>query len=479
MDASRRRARQVVGLRIDMISSLGVLLVWSERLPSLSGKADCKCTNDGVNGADAYIRFLFICPCLELFVVGATLFLSCTITSATSCSAASSSSSSSSRSMSVPFPSHNWFQDVFGFRESKMYTKTKQVFKDMKACSSDPATKLRWSTNTNTDPPVEVTFGSFSLHSVQDFRDECIRLTQLLLLQQQPEQQSTSRIVWHNIQASVLDLHADPANTGAIFQAASQFNCLEMISPSVTPEDGITDYASDRTQGPACAIACGPGTAYRNYLVEFPHNSGHVGQTSNRQINTLAPILARMTDYNNGEKTKITVRNGYAFASNKKLQVAQGIVHEHADELVGLLQVGVQRNTEVTYPTRTGRLMTQVYCSAVPVSYTSATSVEWAPLARVVLKGAYEATLLEGVFQHLYKQQERPGVTIEPTKIYLTMVGGGAFGNDMEWIWEAMEHANNAIRSYPVALEVYIVHYGSIHPGAVGVVDRVRASSST
>ena len=64
--------------------------------------------------------------------------------------------------------------------------------------------------------------------------------------------------------ADVQVLHRDPANAGALFQVASQFNLLEMISPEVSPEQGISNYQFDRTQGPACAIACGAGTIYRN-----------------------------------------------------------------------------------------------------------------------------------------------------------------------------------------------------------------------
>jgi hypothetical protein len=67
--------------------------------------------------------------------------------------------------------------------------------------------------------------------------------------------------------ADVQDLHANPRNAHAFFQAASQFNLLEMVSPEVTPEAGIDGYEHDHTQGPACAIACGAGTIYRNYFV--------------------------------------------------------------------------------------------------------------------------------------------------------------------------------------------------------------------
>ncbi|WP_423186374.1 hypothetical protein ACO1PK_14805 [Alishewanella sp. d11] len=42
--------------------------------------------------------------------------------------------------------------------------------------------------------------------------------------------------------ADVLELHANPDNAGALFQVASQFNLLEMVSPNVTAEQGITRY---------------------------------------------------------------------------------------------------------------------------------------------------------------------------------------------------------------------------------------------
>jgi hypothetical protein len=46
-------------------------------------------------------------------------------------------------------------------------------------------------------------------------------------------------------------LHSEPEFEGALFQVASQFNLLEMVSPHVTPEQGVAGYAHDRTQGPA------------------------------------------------------------------------------------------------------------------------------------------------------------------------------------------------------------------------------------
>ena len=79
------------------------------------------------------------------------------------------------------------------------------------------------------------------------------------------------------IVADVQSLTAQPGSAGAVFQVASQFNMLEMVSPDVTPERGVDGYEHDHTQGPACAIACGAGTIYRNYFVPV---DGGMGQTS-------------------------------------------------------------------------------------------------------------------------------------------------------------------------------------------------------
>ena len=68
------------------------------------------------------------------------------------------------------------------------------------------------------------------------------------------------------VTGDVRQMHQLPENAGALFQVASQFNLLEMVSPAVTPEHGVTRYQHDHTQGPACAIAAGAATIYRNYF---------------------------------------------------------------------------------------------------------------------------------------------------------------------------------------------------------------------
>ena len=80
---------------------------------------------------------------------------------------------------------------------------------------------------------------------------------------------------------------------------ASQFNCLEFASPTLLPEDGVTIYELDRTQGPACSIACGPATVVRNYFAQSP----------DRQINNLEDTLKVL------EHKFVEVRGGYTVAT--------------------------------------------------------------------------------------------------------------------------------------------------------------------
>ena len=89
------------------------------------------------------------------------------------------------------------------------------------------------------------------------------------------------------VTGDVPQMRQAPGCTGALIQVASQFNVLEMTGRSVSPEEGLTRYVHDRTQGPACAVAAGAATIYRNYFVPV---AGYIGQTSTRQIHVLAGV---------------------------------------------------------------------------------------------------------------------------------------------------------------------------------------------
>jgi hypothetical protein len=266
------------------------------------------------------------------------------------------------------------------------------------------------------------------------------------------------------VSGDVAVLHGDLAYTGAVFQAASQFNCLEFFAKTYTPELGVAIYANDPTQGPACAISCAPGTIVRNY---FAFHNGTRPQTKSNQINTLSGVNAALKDAAYGGAAKaqrvlVDVENGYTDSDSERLrtlnQTIAGLTSAKLRSLMANLQVGVQRNTQVTCtkPQQKGHwrrvnatqpvLVTQVYASAIPVntSYVTAGSKDdWRRLAELVLEAAYEATLHAAVRQAMEKA--KAGETGRQ-KVVLTALGYYAFANPIEWVSSAIVRALKIFR---------------------------------
>lgn len=245
-------------------------------------------------------------------------------------------------------------------------------------------------------------------------------------------------------------VHRDPDNAGALIQAASQFNALEMHSPSVTPEDGIAGYDHDHTQGPACAVACGAGTIWRNYLVERP--DGSRGQRADNQIDCLEDLVTECG-------TTFTMSNGYALPTAEQLACANAHIEtltaSERDTLAGRLRIALMCQTEVTLVgvTVPGHLVTQAYCAALPIGYSSHDPSDWEPIARLVLDATYDATLTAA--------RINAAVTANPN-VFLTLVGGGVFHNPLPWIVDAIERA--VARHHDSGLHVAVVSYGRSNP---------------
>jgi len=254
------------------------------------------------------------------------------------------------------------------------------------------------------------------------------------------------KISVREVVANVQHLHTNKSNAKALFQVASQFNLLEMVSPNITPEHGIGIYENDHTQGPACAIAAGAGTIYRNY---FAIVNGQTGQSAKNQIDCLADIG---TALGNSQSRLWEMRNGYALASHNGLvEISHRLrtsSESELDELRQLLRIGVQWNTQVTL-NGSKHLISQAYCSALPVAYSDQDSNLWEEFARLVLEASYEATICAAILN-----SQRNG----NNKLFLTLLGGGAFGNEIAWVIGGLRRALNLYKHFD--LDVAIVSYG-------------------
>lgn len=238
---------------------------------------------------------------------------------------------------------------------------------------------------------------------------------------------------------------------GALFQVASQFNMLEMMSPDRTPEDGVTMYQHDPTQGPACAVAAGAATIYRNYLVPV---AGGTGQRADRQLDGLADVGFALSKHLQIPVQALwNMKNGYALCTVRGLTAINGLLR-HADaaqrdELRALLRIGLHRDVQITdAPEHPDQHVSQAFCSALPVAYSDIPSEPWADFAKLVLEAAYEATLWAAVLNACRGKSNT---------VFLTSLGGGAFGNKDAWIYSAMERALTQVQGYE--LDVRLVSY--------------------
>lgn len=322
--------------------------------------------------------------------------------------------------------SMNWFETLFGFKERDLTS----VYNNLEVRGQDLYSRANRRSYQS---------GSLELVSLGELRRQVTE-----------GQLPSSRLTVEEVVGDVQDFHAEASNAGCLFQAASQFNLLEMVGPHVKPEEGITRYEYDRTQGPACAIACAAGTVYRNYFVE---HAGQVGQAKGKQIDCLGQLGAHL---NNAENQFWQFRNGYALGSQTGLQALSDLLRQATpseyDHLKSLIQVGIQWNAEVTLPD-CGHLVSQLYCSALPVAYSHVEARHWEAFSRLILESIYESTLLAGIRNLKARGKDT---------LYLTLVGGGAFGNEDAWIRESIL---SVLKKYTdCGLHIRFVSYGRTNP---------------
>jgi len=268
----------------------------------------------------------------------------------------------------------------------------------------------------------------------------------------------------------VAEKHAELENRHATFQVASHFNCLELVDPSATPQDGVTGYVNDRTQGPACSLACGAATVFRNYFVRVRTTTGlQEGQTQDNMINNLSQVGQLVGNVPEGRLFKVS--GGYTMASQEQLEELDRRLHTFEqrgllDSVRSALCVGVQYDAQVT-ATDWGRTIfddpaqtvTQVLCSACAVAYNTSTQPEsWHRFASIVLEAAYEAVLYVALLSAVRYRGKHGS-----RRVFLTCLGGGVLGNPLPWVVAAMRRALEKFRA--CNLDVRIVTYaGDVPP---------------
>ena len=142
------------------------------------------------------------------------------------------------------------------------------------------------------------------------------------------------------------------------------------------------------------------------------------------------------------------MRNGYALPTVEGLnEINSRLVimsESELDDLRPKLKVGLQWDTQVTLD-GCEHLVTQAYCSALPVAYSGLSSRLSERFARLILEAAYEAT-----FATVVLNASKNG----SKSVYITLFGGGAFDNDQVWILAAIRRAAKLYAPFDLVVNI-------------------------
>ncbi len=208
------------------------------------------------------------------------------------------------------------------------------------------------------------------------------------------------------------------APQGALFQVASQFNCLESPGPYVSR---VCDYTSDPTQGPRASISAFPGTLLRHYLAPAGDGSTFV-QSDGSCINLLDEVF---------DDSVAEVQSGYLQVANVHQPKALAAALEQRFHRV---RVGLHDGVQVVFGCNWGgpvpegeHRIAQVFTSTMALGGYGPDH-GWEEIAvarRQLLRAAYLGTLLGAM-------------ALDQRTIVLTLIGGGVFGNPIRDIWNAI-----------------------------------------
>src|SRR3989338_8546554 len=244
-------------------------------------------------------------------------------------------------------------------------------------------------------------------------------------------------------------LQTNEKNKGAVFQIASNFSGLEPICKTDIPENGISKYIHDNTQGPIASISAAPGLIYRMYgIFNKKIDEKDWRQQNNNQINLLHNV-----------SSFYPVVNGYVDLSLCKYLLRP--VHN----LINLIQIGFHHNIQTTYGlsygqdyevcTNDSQIINQIFTSSIDLGNSSGNTnyllFDKYPgivtdLTQVLLDAAYEGTIRSC---WLYDKQI----------LYLTLIGGGVFNNSLSWIAQSLEKLSSLIIDSGITITLVIYNY--------------------
>jgi hypothetical protein len=316
----------------------------------------------------------------------------------------------------------NWFESFFGFIEKDYSYNKSQMF--------------RLFLIGNQEKINEINVGSFMLINLKELYDSTEQIY------------GTGSIKFKNIVGDIKEINRSAENNNATIQVASQFNCLEMVDYNELPENGITCYQNDRTQGPICVMCTPAGLAYRNYIFNG-------GQTKNNQIDMTSELLSYFKSIDNSIDWKVI--NGYLMINDVQVLIKISNLLKNDDIRLSAkykIKAGIHNNLGIFIDGKKyDHKVNHILCSGLPISYHyyPMNNINlWDELSELFLEAYYEITILMACLNE------------HNNTCYLTQIGGGAFGMKNSLIISAIKKACLNLVNKGYNLNIKMVHYNTI-----------------
>lgn len=233
-------------------------------------------------------------------------------------------------------------------------------------------------------------------------------------------------------------MQADKKYRNGIFQVASNFNSLEFTSKAGNEMQNLEAYIHDRTQGPFASISAAPGLILRQYYYFYPDTKPATlwWQSIQNQIelleNTLIHVINGYVDFKGKEPKEI---------GNIKIEDIKVGYHKDVEVIFGQIFLNKVPEEHAVVPAEAGQIINQVFVAAVDFAGSNLDYINdpiAQQIAKTILDANYEGTIRVG----MVRKKANPE---ESVKVILTLVGGGVFRNDYDWIAQSIEKTKDLI----------------------------------
>lgn len=319
----------------------------------------------------------------------------------------------------------NWMPLIFGFTDGRLLSYND---KRRQALEIQQSVDYNWETGRLSTNRGKWNAGFLVSPSVQSIMDSVHTL---------PKTGQPVVVVVQGKDAS--DLHME-CNDYETIQAASQFNALEMVSPEITPLDGIEIYAHDNTQGPVVAMACAPGTFVRNYLEPL---------RSLGEFNSLADI-------------KLNHVNGYLQWRDRPQDIVAKLRGNQNKLLIPSMIYTQVAGVKIGRGSTSNELriiqkrVHQIYTSSVPVNaYGNGGDVQMQlEIARTITKASYMGAIGMSILMHSI-DMTAGRINYSRPRVNLTLIGAGAFNVPIATVLSSLREAIDEFKGYAVDITIH------------------------